>query len=154
MIHRVQSVYLFFALIIMGLMFFFPLARFFDPATGSTYALHLNGIYHTGTDKRIMPTLPLFILTGFVCLLLLIDIYLYKRRVLQGRICVFGILLMLGLTGLIYYYLKQGAAETRTTRFTLSLPAIFPLITAVLTYLAYRGIRKDEALVRSIDRIR
>ena len=32
--------------------------------------------------------------------------------------------------------------------------AIFPFVAAILTYLAIRAIGKDEALIRSMDRIR
>jgi hypothetical protein len=31
---------------------------------------------------------------------------------------------------------------------------VFPVLAIILTYLAFRGIRKDEFLIRSIDRIR
>jgi hypothetical protein len=33
-------------------------------------------------------------------------------------------------------------------------PLVFPLIAVILTYLGFRGIRKDELLVRSYERIR
>jgi len=33
-------------------------------------------------------------------------------------------------------------------------PLAFPVVAAILTFLAFRGVKKDEELVRSYDRIR
>lgn len=67
------------------------------------------------------------------------------------RILVFAILLMLGLFGMFYfftYYSFKGADVS------FNIAVVFPLIAIILDYLAIRNIGKDEALVRSIDRIR
>ena len=38
--------------------------------------------------------------------------------------------------------------------FVYKLPIVFPVINIILTYLAIRAIGRDEALVRSLDRLR
>jgi hypothetical protein len=86
--------------------------------------------------------------------LLFLNIFFYKNRKLQIRICVYAIILEFGQIGLMYYFWvvlfhKLGEAE-----YLFRIPVLFPVLAIILTYLAFRGIRKDEILIRSIDRIR
>ena len=54
------------------------------------------------------------------------------------------------MTYYIIHVYKLVDADSMTTKILL----LFPLIAIVLTWLAIRGIVKDEALVRSVDKIR
>jgi len=89
-----------------------------------------------------------------LALLPLINIFLYKNRKLQLRISVYAIILAFGLIGLIYYYFVIGFRQLDEPAYALRFPLVVPVIFIVLIYLAFRGIRKDEILVRSLDRIR
>lgn len=60
---------------------------------------------------------------------------------------------MLGYIGLNYYYIKSFANQLNSV-ISYQIIVVFPLISAILTYLAIRAIGKDEALIRSLDRIR
>jgi len=64
-----------------------------------------------------------------------------------------NIFLMLGLGVLIFYY-TWSIAKQLTGVYSITLYSVFPFISAILIYLAFRAIDKDEKLVRSIDRIR
>lgn len=143
---------MFFALIIMGLMFFLPVIRFID-TYGSTYELIYPGVIDIEKESFIVKTIPLTILLSVIVLMLIITIFLYKNRILQMRLSVFNILLMLGSVGLIYFYSLQVQGKIDGETFYLY-PVIFPVASAILTFLAFRGIKKDEELVRSYDRIR
>jgi len=72
---------------------------------------------------------------------------------IQIRLSVFNLVLQIGSLGLMYYFIyyanKQFADE-----FSLNVLFVMPIIALVLTYLAIRNIGKDEALVRSVNRIR
>ena len=72
---------------------------------------------------------------------------------MQMRISAISIFMLIGLSGLIYYSIWSGA-KTLSGVYSLSLYFVFPAIAVVLIYMAIRSIRKDELLVRSIDRIR
>jgi len=98
--------------------------------------------------------LPLFVLVIVIDLLLLLAIFLYKNRRLQMRICVYSIILEFGLIGLGYYYLFHVFREIHIVNYAFQFPVVIPVVCIVLIYLAFRGIRKDEILIRSIDRIR
>ncbi|MCD6565498.1 MAG: DUF4293 domain-containing protein, partial [Bacteroidales bacterium] len=144
--------YMFFALITMGLMFFFPLLRYIDP-NSNTYELTYLGLVNIDTGNYIVKAIPLTILLVVIVLLLLITIFTYKKRILQMRLSVFSILLMLGLLGLICFYALHGKSKINSEIFYLY-PVIFPVISVTLTFLAFKGVKKDEELVRSYDRIR
>lgn len=143
---------MFFALIIMGLMFFFPVLRFIDPDS-NTYELIYLGVINIEKGNYIIKAIPLTILLVVIVLLLLITIFSFKKRILQLRLSVFSILLMLGSVGLIYFYSLQAQAKIGGETFYLY-PVIFPVASAILAFLAFKGVKKDEELVRSYDRIR
>lgn len=111
----------------------------------------------TGTGK-IVGTLPLTVLGIMALALPLVTIFLYKRRLVQIRLCFSEFVLLAGLQGFIVRYLfhvkNTLAAGGDELVFVYSVPAIFPLVSIFFIWLALRGIMKDEALVRSMDRIR
>lgn len=152
MLQRKQTVYMFFALIIMGLIFFFPLLRFIDPDS-NTYELIYLGVVNVEKGNYIVKVIPLTILLAVIVLLLLIAIFSFKNRILQMRLSVFSILLMLGSVGLIYFYSRQVHSKIDGEIFYLY-PVIFPVVSAILAFLAFKGVKKDEELVRSYNRIR
>jgi hypothetical protein len=81
--------------------------------------------------------------------LVLLSIFLFKKRMLQARLCLLSIVIQLVLVG---YYGVQLFFEVAypLTYFVFG----FSLASILLLFLARRAILKDEALVRSVDRIR
>ena len=136
----------------MGLMFFFPVLRFIDPDS-NTYELICLGVVNIEKGDYIVKAIPLTILLVFIVLLLLITIFSYKKRILQMRLSVFSILLMIGSIGLIFFYALHGQGKIHGEIFYLY-PVIFPVVSTILAFLAFKGVKKDEELVRSYDRIR
>ncbi len=81
------------------------------------------------------------------------DIFLFMRRTLQMRVVMFAALLMLGwyvVYGVFVYLIGMDLALGFRPHWT----AVLPAVSMVLLYLAYRGIHKDDNLVRSLDRLR
>ena len=81
------------------------------------------------------------------------DIWLFKRRALQMRLATFCMTLLVAwyiAYGVICYMLSAGMPATWRPHWTTALPAA----SFILFYLAFRGILKDEMLVRSLDRLR
>ena len=90
----------------------------------------------------------ILILTVALVCIAAIDIFLYKNRKLQGRLALLGILL--SLLNIFLYY-KQ------TLKFTVGnydLTAVLAILIPVLFFLAFRGIYRDQKLVKSLDRLR
>ena len=95
----------------------------------------------------------LLVATALIPLLALIDIFLYKKRILQARLNIFTVMLCLGWYGVLAIYIWLAKMSLGVEWHILPW-ASFPLICMVLTFMATRRILKDEALVRAADRIR
>ncbi len=96
---------------------------------------------------------PVAVLCGLAVLLLGVTVFCYRRRRLQLRLSVVAVVLELGLFGLMYYYwrvvLQEGGFIGR-----LDWPFVMPLVAVVLTVLGLLGVRRDEAYLRRMDRLR
>ncbi|MDP3436435.1 MAG: DUF4293 family protein [Bacteroidales bacterium] len=78
-----------------------------------------------------------------------ISIFLYKHRVIQIRISIFNTVILLAFQGWIlwmFFNRPEGSA--------FSVSALFPVVAAILSFIAMRYIARDEAIVRSTSRIR
>lgn len=155
MIQRVQSIFLLIAALLTGSLFFLSLAEMANME--ELYELTWRGIYQVeaeGLAQLVMPGWALSILTVLATAVSLIAIFLFKNRLIQIRLCALNLGLLLGLSGMIYYMGKSGAKELGASELAFNWPLVLPLIAMVFVYLALRAIGKDEALVRSMDRIR
>ena len=83
----------------------------------------------------------------------LLAIFLYKNRKMQLKVTLTLIILEVLLFVVVAYYIVYVIK-----RFDASLIPGFrmfiPFLTIVFSILAYRGIKKDEILIRSYDRLR
>ena len=81
------------------------------------------------------------------------SIFLFQKRLVQSRMVMLCCILLVG-----WYAIFAAFAYLLSERFEASfMPtpwASFPAIACILSYLAFRGILKDEMLVRSLDRLR
>ncbi len=150
MLQRIQTVYLLITGIALSLLFFFPFIEFV--AGDSIYSLIYRGLYSVD-NKLVFATFPLAILSAITVITTFINSFLFKNRKLQMRLCIINTFLMIGLIVLISYYTYIALSEI-TAVAHYSFPLIIPIIGIILTLMARRGIKKDEKLVRSLDRIR
>ncbi len=152
MIQRIQSIFLFASLCFLIPMFFFPVAELVSEG-GEIYSFNLTGFYHKGIDgvQQVSAQYSLLTFGILICLLNLVTLFMYKRRVLQLRLCVYNILLLVGLVG-VMLYVVYNVKNIATISYRL--PFIFPVISIILHYLAFRGIRKDELMVQALSRLR
>lgn len=152
MIQRIQSIYLLVISLLMASLFIYPYAELLG-ADGQLFVFNFNGLSIHGEEGLYLQTIPPFILLSIIVFVAFISIFLYKKRMLQIRLNIFNIILLLGYLGLNYYYI-QNFSKQLDGIVSYHVTAIFPIVSVVLTYLAIRAIGKDEALVRSMDRIR
>jgi hypothetical protein len=154
MIQRIQTIYIIIAAIVISLIYFFPVAEFIDQQN-HIYELRHSGIVsiHDGIKENIIKTYSITILTSIIALISIITIFLYKRRVLQMRLCIYNILLCIGLEIFFWFY-RQQILKILQYNFVFKFPIILPVINIILFYLAFRAIKKDEELIRSSERLR
>ncbi|MDX9846091.1 MAG: DUF4293 domain-containing protein [Tenuifilaceae bacterium] len=153
MIQRIQTAFLIIATILLVFMVFMPVASVVRPTDEVVFELGFKGLESADGVKEPFTSYPMSILV-LICLAICITtIFLFKRRMLQIRLCVVNIVLLLGLQGLVYYFAK-AAQSSIDGNLSFSLLFVFPLISAILVFLALRAVARDEALVRSLDRLR
>ena len=88
---------------------------------------------------------------GGIAILSLVSIILFKNRTQQKLVSSINYLLILGFIVCMYLYSINMNYEGETT-FTLA--ALMPMGLMFLNFLGIRGIKKDENLIRSMDRLR
>jgi hypothetical protein len=147
MLQRIQTVFLLIATIVLGMLYTNPLAEISDGV--DVYLFNIYGIFK-GSDK-IFNGISLLIFLSVIVALHVYIIFAFKNRIRQMRILSFTIILILGLFGLFFYF-AYAAFEGETVSFKITVA--LPLAAVILDYLAVRNIGKDEALVRSVDRLR
>lgn len=161
MIQRIQTVYLLLAVILCFASLFMPVAKYF--VDGQAVAQFGNFLFTVADGTKgvagdvVWPLGTLLILTMLIDML---AIMLFHFRMRQLRLVIFSTLLMVGYVVLYAFYAwlfqqKLLAADgMERADFHLPLAAVFPVTCIILHVLAIRGIRRDEALVRSLDRLR
>lgn len=93
-----------------------------------------------------IPYVVLLVLGGLCNLL---PVFMFKHRMIQMRIVIFGAVVLLGLQIWMAFDYFTAADNVE---FNYSM--VVPIIAAILDFLAVRGIMSDELLVRSAGRLR
>ncbi len=150
MIQRIQSLWLLLALISTSVMFFLPLAEI-STADADVYSLNFENIKTTTDNSVVHTAYSLAGLIGIVTLLSFISLFLFKYRNLQMRICMFNSLLIIGIIALTAYFTYFVVKDSEAFP---GIAAILPLIAFIFTLMARRAVKKDEELIKSVDRIR
>jgi len=144
MIQRIQSIWLLLAAIAILCLLFVPVLISKDGE--STYTLNGYGINNKSTNILLLVST---ILAGLISLL---NIFNFRNRRLQIRIASLNILLILGLSFWFSSLAKQLPGGIKNSDIGIGL--FLPLAAIIFTLLAIRGIKKDEKLIRSADRLR
>ena len=152
MIQRIQSVFLFVSLCFLVPMFFAPVAEMVYE-TGEIFSFNLTGFFQTeaGVTNSINKQFSIMIFGILICALNMLIIFMYKSRLLQIRMCIYNMLFLAGLSGVMLFVLYT-VPNIQSVSF--SLPSVFPIISIILHFLAFRGIRKDELMVQALNRLR
>ena len=150
MIQRIQTLYLL-AVVALGIaLIWLPVVQLITPEDAAelqVYELSALG------GAPIQGVWGLLVTTILIPLLALIDIFLYRKRILQARLNIFTVMLCLGYYGVLAIYIWLAKMSLGVEWHILPY-ASFPLVCLILTLMATRRILKDEALVRAADRIR
>jgi len=77
-----------------------------------------------------------------------VTIFMFKDRKMQMKLCLLGLLVSVLI--LVLYFLDMKKIISATP----ALWAILPVVVIAGYYMAFRNIRKDEKLVKSLDKLR
>ena len=137
MIQRIQTIYLLLAFVVTGILpFFIPLWTMSD---GKDFFFMKNQVY--------------VVVLGLSTTLTLLSIVSYKKRQNQFVIDRLNIILNLILLGLFVYRSLNLSGETIAVS-EKGIGMFLPIVAIVLLVLANKAIKKDEDLVKSVDRLR
>jgi hypothetical protein len=136
MIQRVQSIYLFLASITTGGL---PFVFYLWTLQGAIPFYFMNNILYT-------------IIFGLSTSLAVLSLLSFKKRQTQFVINRLNIILNLILLGLFVYRTLNLSGETLVSEKGIGM--FLPIVAIFLLVLANRAIKKDEDLVKSVDRLR
>ena len=151
MIQRIQTLHLLIVTALMAVTLFAPLA--WDAGEFRLYAFSLQ----TSAGEAVQSTVYMGVVLALACVLPFITIFLFKRRLLQIRLCVVEIVLLIGSAVMeaAYYFLSWRVFSELSFHTQGFRPAIaLPLVCLLFAYLAARAVFRDELMVRAADRIR
>lgn len=152
MIQRIQTLYMFLAVVLCVACMSMGIGRFYTEegeAIGRLYNLWMT------TAEGLHSFFPwaLFAILLLSATLLTLNIFFYKHQARQFRICVFSLILLVGWYAaygcMVWMRMGQMHAHFRP-----EWPAAFPLVAIVLIAMGMRGITRDILLLRSLDRLR
>lgn len=152
MLQRSQTLFLLGVFILTVLMFTGPIADF--TGENGVQTLKHSGVFNSQGEKLELSTWPLTVSFALVTALSFFNIFSYKNRVRQMRLCIFLILVSFGMVGMMFYYTWVTGTKFDAAQTLYQWRIIMPPIAIVLLYLAFRGIRRDELMVKAYERIR
>ncbi len=172
MIQRIQTLYLFVVVVLFATMVATPLLDFkinnvkldvenkeqAKPDVKVTkdvkvYQMTYKGIVDKESGDMLISTSLVTLYEVIVAVIALITIFLYKKRTSQIKLTIFNMVLQVGFYVVVAVYMYT-AYKYANTDFDFHLPIVFPLISLILSYLAFRAIVKDDLLVKSLGRVR
>ena len=166
MIQRVQTIYLALAFICMVLLLFFPIFGIeMTSVSGDVNFMAefgKNGIVGEGFEEGNLPVSYIYI---GLALLTFATLLMYKKRPRQLLLCRLNLILhvvfVLGVYAFYYFgksFIQEGIKNTlgedTTVAFSMEIGFFFLIPTIAFLYLAIRGIKRDENLINSLDRLR
>jgi O-antigen ligase len=139
MIQRKQSLWLFIAAMLNGLLFILPIYVWGNPHVAVKSSEYIQ----------------LVLMAALATILPLMSIFFFSNRGRQKGLVWLSIVASLGYFGLAVLQKQDLETKNPLIAYQYAIPGILVTIIAVIfMIMALRGIRKDDKLIRSLDRLR
>lgn len=142
MIQRIQTVWLLLAAAAGVLMYRLPVWQYMA-ANQTAY-----------TKYFASENLLMFLMAAAAALCALAAVFLFRNRGMQKSLALLGTLLAVGLLAWEFFKVEELKRELTPSRNMWQLGALMPVAMIVFFLLAHGAIRRDEKLIRSLDRLR
>ncbi|MEX1188135.1 MAG: DUF4293 domain-containing protein [Bacteroidia bacterium] len=156
MIQRVQSLYFFMASLSMGILTASPL--YSTEAGGKKFTVFVGGLLQSieGKEEVINPQPAIFAVNMLLAFMPIVAVFLFKSRKLQLRISSSAMLSFTAFVILLAAVINENIKliEGYTGEGSYSWGLSLPFVAVIFLFLGSRAIRKDENLIRSVDRLR
>ena len=156
MLQRIQSLFLLGAMLLTATTFFFPFATITQAEGAPMLHLRSYGVKAMDTMAYLpeynsyfifLPLTLVIVLSGWV-------LFSYSDRKKQLALIRFAFILYAVSFVMLYMYISGVGKALPNGEMSIGVSFFLPVAALVLTWLAAKNIRKDEELVRSVDRIR
>lgn len=157
MIQRIQSIWLLAAALVLLGLFIFPFVNYID-LVGLGKRIFVTGVFSSVNNESVQESSNVLLTIGsaFVAIFPLFIIFLFKNRKLQ-QVCVLASIVSVVLLAVWLY----ASANSSLSAISLSLKpsnigvGFFLLpVAIILLVMALNGIKSDEKLIKSADRLR
>ena len=157
MLQRKQSLFLGLAALLCLATWLFPIATY--ERDGRSFILRTAGLVTQEGDPvtDVDVKMPFHLVLSVLGVALMATVFMFRNRPRQMRFVRGTYLLLLGVIAFMFItdrsvngYLSGGEPVDAGYGFSF----VMPIVALVLTFLAERAIKADEALVRSMDRLR
>ncbi|MCS6823321.1 MAG: DUF4293 domain-containing protein [Cytophagaceae bacterium] len=154
MIQRVQSIFMFLICILLGLNFFTVIWQYTDEGISITVG-SIKAVYQHKNNIKQFNTIYISILTLVSLIVTMITLFSYKKRILQIKLSQLNTLLISGIIGTYFIAIPRAKAWLQEPVYgEYQWGFYIPIVCLLFNFISMHFIRKDEELVRSIDRIR
>lgn len=155
---RKQTLYLFLIVVLLAMLQLFPLATLTSIAPAGAVVFDTDvisfdiwGMHYSAAPSQSL--IYLGILVSLATAVAIVALVAHKKRQFQVRMCVVLAILLLGV--LVFegmYFFKLNAVTGFLVNYSTVMLA--PLFALVLTYMSYKGVKYDLALLAAADRVR
>ena len=157
MIQRIQTLWLFLATLVLSGLFLFPFVSFID-LVGLGKQIYITGMYSANNNASVQESssLLLAVYAGLLAFLPLCIIFLYKNRKQHKLFIMVEIFLIMLLGGWMWSqaYVTLGAINQTLKADNVGVGFFLLPVAVIFLAMAIGGIRKDEKLIKSADRLR
>jgi len=160
MIQRIQTIYLFFAAVLTGLTTYFDLAIFYS-GDFEIFNYSIFGMEAIGDGESFVPGnwVVQFVLVVASAILSLLIIFMFKDRKNQLKLGQLNYLLLVAIILSVYFSVKNMAhlnplSEVENLKAVYWIGFYLPVAAIAFQFMANRGVKRDEALVKSVERLR
>lgn len=120
----------------------------FATSPNDTQGIFLDGKY------LVLDSVILALLAGAGCMIALISIFLFRKRPLQMKLGYVGIVFSILLLAATILFFTQRSETVTVTEIQEGPGLLMPLSSIIFLAIALYFIRKDEHIVKSMDRLR
>ena len=162
MIQRIQTLYMLAVSVLVSVVVFVPMARFVSPDGDfeiMSYGMRTFAADSDGPASQVAVSwwsVCSTVLLAVSALLPLVTVFLYKKRLVQIRLLAAESVLLFCSLFFTAYYLWSSFRELAPLGSDnyLTYTLLLLIVAFAFTIMALRAVGRDEALVRSLDRIR
>ena len=145
MLNRKQAIYMSIALVLTIICLWLPVATVHIVDEKWSGFLVMTNLTMTNSEGGLdLSVWPMFVVLLLTCPITIFAIFIYKKRMLQARLCVVNIVLILLWMALCTFYVYTYQAKDEVCHIDMGFSHCLPAISLILYLLARKGIIKDE----------